>query len=88
MGPTERQPEQQPTGQGVAEAYRKAGPYLDASWQLAGAVGLWTGVGYLVDERFGTRPWGIIGGAVLGMGLGFYLFFRAMLALGKKKPER
>ena len=69
----------------VGEAYRKAGPYLDASWQLIGSVGLWTAVGYFLDRKLGTRPWLLVGGSVLGMGLGFYLFFRALLALGKRK---
>ncbi len=68
----------------VAASYRKAGPYLDASWQLSGSVALWTGVGYLLDRKLGTSPWLLVAGSVLGMSLGFYLFFRAVLALGKR----
>jgi ATP synthase protein I len=69
----------------VAASYRKAGPYLDASWQLIGAVGLWTAVGYFLDRKLGTKPWLLVVGSLLGMALGFYLFFRALLALGKRK---
>ena len=78
QGPEPRKPES------VGESYRKAGPYLDASWQLAGSVGLWTAVGWFLDGRLGTKPWLLVAGSVLGMALGFYLFFRALLALGKR----
>ena len=72
-------------GEEAAASYRKAGPYLDASWQLAGSVALWTLVGWWLDKKTHTTPWLLVAGAVLGMGLGFYLFFRALNAIGKKK---
>lgn len=72
-------------GEQIASSYRKAGPFLDASWQLVGAVGLWTLVGWWLDKKFGTGPWLLVVGAVLGMGLGFYLFFRSLTAIGKPK---
>ena len=71
-------------GESVGAAYRKAGPYLSASWQLTGSVALWTFIGWFLDGRLGTRPWLLVSGAVLGVGLGFYLFFRALMAIGKK----
>ncbi|MBS2020983.1 MAG: AtpZ/AtpI family protein [Deltaproteobacteria bacterium] len=80
-------PPDEGTGAQVAAAYRKAGPYLDASWQLVGATGAWTFLGFWLDRFFGTRPWLLVGGAMLGMSLGFYLFFRALLALGKKEKR-
>jgi F0F1-type ATP synthase assembly protein I len=72
-------------GENVAESYRRAGPYLDASWQLAGSVALWTLIGWFADGKLHTTPWLLVSGAVLGTGLGFYLFFKSVLAIGKKK---
>ena len=48
---------------------------------------MWTGVGYWLDGRFGTRPWLLVAGAFLGMGLGFWLFFRAIMALQKRAAQ-
>lgn len=73
------------TGESVASAYRKAAPYLDASWQLIGSVAFWTFVGWFLDSRLHTVPWLLLSGSVLGLGLGFYLFFRALMAIGRKK---
>ena len=72
-------------GSTVAEAYRKAGPYLSASSQLTSSVGLWTVVGYFLDRKLGTTPWCLLVGSLLGMALGFYLFLRTILALGAKE---
>lgn len=73
-------------GQGVGEAYRKAGPWLDASWQLTGSLAFWVAVGYFLDGWLGTRPWLLVSGSVLGMIVGFYLFFRAIAAINRKRP--
>jgi len=71
----------------VASSYRKAGPYLDASWQLAGSVALWVLIGYFLDRWLHTAPWLLVVGAVFGMALGFYLFFKSLAAIGKEpKP--
>jgi ATP synthase protein I len=75
-------------GESVGNAYRKAGPYLDASWQLTGSVALWTAVGWFLDGRLKTTPWLLVTGAVLGVSLGFYLFFRALLAIDKDKKKK
>jgi ATP synthase protein I len=70
-------------GGDIASSYRKAGPYLDASWQLAGSVALWVVVGYFLDKWLRTAPWLLVSGSVLGMTTGFYLFFKAIAAIGK-----
>jgi len=70
-------------GEGIASSYRKAGPYIDASWQLAGAVGLGTLLGWWLDKKLGTGPWLLVSGALFGIGLGFYLFFKILMSLSK-----
>jgi F0F1-type ATP synthase assembly protein I len=72
-------------GENVGDSYRRAAPYLDASWQLVGAVALWTAAGWFLDGKLHTRPWLLVSGAVLGVGIGFYLFFKSVLAIGRKK---
>ena len=69
----------------AAESYRRAAPYLDASWQLVGSVALWTAAGWFADRKLHTVPWLLVSGAVIGTALGFYLFFKAVLAIGRKK---
>lgn len=69
----------------LAEGYRKAAPYLAASTQLVGAVGVFTALGWWADEKLGHRvPWLLMTGAVVGMVGGFVSFFRTVL--GKRKP--
>jgi len=75
----------QGVGEGMASSYRKAGPYIDASWQLAGAVGLGTLAGWWLDKKLGTGPWLLVAGALLGIGLGFYLFFKILMTLDKER---
>jgi ATP synthase protein I len=67
----------------VASSYKKAQPYLDASWQLTGSVALWVIVGYFLDKWLRTAPWLLVAGSVIGMVIGFYLFFRALSAIGR-----
>ena len=70
-------------GGDIASSDRKAGPYLDASWQLVVSVGLWVLVGYFLDKWLHTAPWLLVAGSVLGMTIGFYLFFKSIAAIGK-----
>ena len=81
-------PEKRPSegqDEDAAESYRRAAPYLDASWQLAGSVALWTLGGWFADKKLHTTPWLLLSGAVIGTALGFYLFFKSVMAIGKKK---
>src|SRR5437762_14343565 len=72
-------------GEGIASSYRKAGPYIDASWQLAGAVGLGTLLGWWLDKKLGTGPWLLVSCALFGIGLGFYLFFKILMNIDKAR---
>ncbi len=50
------------------KALREMAPYLDLGWRLAGATAGPPLLGYfLVDLWFGTTPWGVLVGAVLGL---------------------
>lgn len=76
--------EREGPGDEVGASYRKAAPYLDASWQLVGSVALWVLIGWFLDKKLNTAPWLLVAGSVVGMGLGFYLFFKALSAIGRK----
>jgi F0F1-type ATP synthase assembly protein I len=69
---------------GVGESFRKAQPYIDASWQFVGAVGLLTLAGWWLDKRFHTQPWLLVAGAALGFVTGMFSMFRVILALDAK----
>ena len=45
----------------------EAGPYLTLGLQSAFAMAFFVGIGYLVDGWLGSRPWGMIVGAAVGM---------------------
>jgi ATP synthase protein I len=71
-------------GEGLTSAFSKAQPYLDAVWLMTGSVALGTLSGFFLDRRFGTKPWLLVAGALLGVSGGFYSFIRAVIALDKK----
>ncbi|HEX7487993.1 MAG TPA: AtpZ/AtpI family protein [Anaeromyxobacteraceae bacterium] len=69
----------------LADAYRKAAPYMGASTQLVASVGLFTALGWWGDQKLGHRtPWLLLVGAGVGMTVGFVSFFKTVL--GKKDP--
>ena len=71
---------------GLAEAYRKAAPYLTASTTLVTSLLVFMALGYWLDKKWGhTTPWLLLAGAGVGMIGGFVSFFRTVLRLGKKK---
>jgi ATP synthase protein I len=67
----------------LAEAYRKAAPYMAASTQLVASMGVFIALGWWGDKKLGhTTPWLLLVGAGVGMVLGFVSFFKTVL--GKK----
>ena len=47
--------------------------------ELAGAVAGFTLVGYWIDRHYGTNPWGLVVGVVLGIVGGLYNFVKEAL---------
>ena len=47
--------------------------------ELAGAVAGFSLVGYWIDRHYGTNPWGLVVGLVLGIVGGLYNFVREAL---------
>ncbi len=56
----------------LQENFRRAGPAAAASYTLLGAIVLLGGVGYALDRWWGTSPWLVFAGLVLGVVVGLY----------------
>ena len=62
--------------------------YSSVGLELAGAIGGLTLVGYWIDRRFGTTPWGMLVGVVIGLVGGLYNLVRESLeAVREGKAE-
>ena len=70
---------------GFAKAYRAAAPWLNASAKLTTGPLLGVVVGWWVDKSKGTAPYGVLIGAMVGIGVGFYGFIRDVLRMSSKK---
>lgn len=50
---------------------------VDSGWavtaEFLSAIGVWFGIGWLLDRWLETGPWLLLAGAALGFGLGMYL---------------
>ena len=56
--------------------------------ELAGAVAGFTLLGYWVDRRFGTEPWGLVVGIILGLVGGLYnLVKQSLQAVREARAE-
>jgi ATP synthase protein I len=53
--------------------------YSGIGLELAGATAGLALVGYWIDGRFGTSPWGLLGGVVIGIVGGLYNLVRESL---------
>ena len=53
--------------------------YAQISGMLIGPMLALGGIGFLADRRFGTKPWLMLAGLILGMIGGFVNFFRLVL---------
>jgi len=58
------------------ETNRKSGMAYAAALSLFASVASFCGLGWLADRWFGTAPWLLAAGLVLGAVAGFYQFIR------------
>jgi ATP synthase protein I len=58
--------------------------YAGLGLQLASGILLGLFAGYWADKKFGTAPWIMLGGIVLGTTAGFVAFFREVFSSDKK----
>jgi ATP synthase protein I len=70
---------------GFAKAYRAAAPWMNASAKLTSAPALGVAIGWWIDSKKGSAPWGLLIGALIGMTLGFVGFIADVLRMSKKK---
>ncbi|MBF8300862.1 MAG: hypothetical protein HW394_1232 [Acidobacteria bacterium] len=56
----------------------RSGPAATVSYTLIGAILLLGGIGYALDGWWGTAPWFLFGGLVLGLVVGFYELAKAI----------
>lgn len=76
--PDERDPFLAKSLQRMQENLRRAGPAAAASYTLIGAILLLGGIGFVIDRWQGTEPWFLLGGALLGIIVGFYELAKAI----------
>jgi len=55
----------------LQENVESAGPAAAASYGLIGAIIVLGAIGFGIDEWFGTSPWFLLGGLLLGVIVGF-----------------
>jgi len=58
--------------------------YSGVGLELAGATAGLALVGYWIDSKFGTGPWGIIGGFFIGIVGGLYNLVKQSLAAARE----
>jgi F0F1-type ATP synthase assembly protein I len=68
----------------LAEGYRKLAPYMNIGMVWAIAVILFTYLGIKLDEKFNSRPWLTLLGAIIGIVTGFYHFIKTVLSQHEK----
>jgi F0F1-type ATP synthase assembly protein I len=56
----------------LQENLRNAGPAAAAGYTLIAAIILLGGIGYAIDRWWGTAPWFLVSGLILGIVVGFF----------------
>lgn len=73
---------------GRGDGVPSAGSYLGVGLQFALSIVLFVYLGQWLDRRFGTEPWMLLIGLVLGAGGSFYGIYRKLMADLRREEER
>jgi F0F1-type ATP synthase assembly protein I len=84
----DNRPRKKSSLESFSEAYREISPYLNISYFFLAAIGLLAWIGYHLDKLWGSSPWGLVGGAILGIVIGFYNFFKTVSGSFDKKKQK
>ena len=72
------------SGETTEENLRRTGLAWSAATVLGGSVVFMLIIGWFFDLIFGSTPWGVVGGIVLGAVIGFIQFFRITSQIFKR----
>ena len=61
--------------------------YSGVGLEMAGAAGGLALVGYWIDGKYGTAPWGILGGVIIGIVGGLYNLVKQSLAAVREAKD-
>lgn len=64
--------------------FKKYSEYLSLGGEIAVSFSVPILIGYFLDVRFDTSPWGVLGGVALGMILMIGMFVRLIKKVGEK----
>ncbi|WP_069132446.1 AtpZ/AtpI family protein [Rhodohalobacter halophilus] len=64
--------------------FKKYLEYLSLGGEIAVSFSLPILIGYFMDVRFETSPWGVLGGVAVGMFLMIGMFIRLIKNVGEK----
>jgi len=65
----------------MVHSYRKAAPYINATYVLIAAIAFFGVIGWWLDGKFLTKPLFFIVGLFIGLATGFYQFFKLLKKL-------
>lgn len=69
-------------------AMAQAGEVLGGGFQFAGAIILFLFVGRWLDSRFGTEPWLLLIGVLVGAVAGFASLYRQLVIVPRDRARR
>lgn len=65
-----------------------SGRYMQLGLQIALSFLVFVGLGFWIDGKWGSRPWGILGGAFFGMISMVSLLYKVFLQLEQQDRKR
>jgi F0F1-type ATP synthase assembly protein I len=61
------------------------GKFLTTGFEIAAAIGLGCAVGYWIDRKLGSSPWGVVAGTLIGATAGMYIVIKETMRMNRDK---